>query len=205
MSTLIIPPIGTKGYYNLLPPFDTAILPNEEYTCASVRSISEISASGVDVYATYYAPKGITTADFNTALATNMPIIALQAGIGQWIYVPANYIASYPDTNGVPYHVLMLGVSLGAIPTSSDLTSLKESIANIVQASVGIIPTIKEVQVSKVMNISAANDAIVKNAKQALITNSQSDYAKYATTQTTLDTALLKIQQLEQYILDNHI
>lgn len=202
MSDYIVPAIGSLGFYNLIEPFNHPNLGVEQYSCQSVRTINDLIANQLDPFALYYEPKGLTEDDYKYGLENNVPIIGLQSSKGHWIFVPANYLLSYPNPNGVPYHVLMLGVSLGAVPVDKDFSGLHTSIKNLIHDKIGIIPEIKEVQISEVSLIPSETHDAIETARAALAVNNLSDSARVENLTGQLNTALLKIQELETYIKD---
>ena len=201
----VIPALGSTGIYTFSAPFDTILPVSEKYTCQSVRSITELIASGVDVYANYYLSNSLTQGDYDAAVVNNTYIISLQSSIGVWAFVPANFIGTPRSVNGVGYNVVALGVSLGAIRVESDLSAIKTAISNLVRDNYGVTPIVKEIQVSKVKYITNENDLIINNARTALINNMSTDRAKLLVLQNNLDAALLKISGLETYIKNHYV
>ena len=201
MSGDIISTLGSVGTYTFSGPFATSLPVGENYTCQGIRSVTELLASGVDVLNKYYIPNGLTQSDFDTAITKNTYIISLQCATGLWVYIPANYITAPPSVNGIPYHVMALGVTLGPIKVSSDLSAIKTAISNVIMDNYGITPEVNEIQISKVKIVSNANDVIIQNARNAIILNRQTDTAKLLAMTQNYNNALLKIADLEGYII----
>lgn len=199
----IIPPLGSIGTYTFRAPFDTTLSQTDMYTCQATRTISELLSDNVDVLAKYYIANGLSEVDYNLAVKNNTVIVTLQADVGVWVHLPANYIITPPVSNGIPYHVIALGISLGPIPVSTNLAPIKSSMVNLIRDNFGIISDVKELQVSKVKIVPYANDVAIRNARKSLITVKTTDTARLLTLQQNYNNALLKIQQLEAYILAN--
>lgn len=199
----LIPPIGTSGIYNLAAPFDTALQANMSYQCDAVRRVDDFVEIGVDPYQEYYVPKGITQEKYDQDVANLVGIVSLVSTAGHWVYVPSTYILAYPDLNGVPYHVVVLGLELGAIPSYKDLTGIKQALANLTRDTIGVLPTVKEVVISPEEKVSQTDHDVLENARAILITNSQTDRARYLTLQQQYAALQLQYQQLETWVKNN--
>ena len=149
MSILLTPEIGTKGKYGFKEPYSLLGNSQTEYTCQSVRSLSELLANAENPYNKYYKHYKISVADYNSDLNNKASIIGLQSASGNWLYIPNTYLTSYPDVSGIRYNVVVLGVRLGAIADTFSLTSLSNEIQDLVFSRTGIKPTIKPVLVSQ--------------------------------------------------------
>ena len=197
----VLPTLGSKGTYVFTAPFNTLSLVGEVYTCQAIRTISDLTASGVDVFKKYYNPYGLSQAIFNAAIVANDYIISLQGSSGQWVYIPSNYITSLPNQNGVPYHAMVIGLSIGPIAVSKDLSAIKTILSNAIYDSLGITPDVKEIEVSGITLVDDANHLLIENTRALHITNHQSDAQRYLTTLNSLNTALVKVKALEDYIV----
>lgn len=205
MANLIIPTIGESGYYTLKPPFDASMIPNTVYTCQGIRRIGEYLAYNEDVFTDVYVKNGLTEADFQKDQASNMYIVSLQSETGQWIYVPASYIESYPIMNGVKYQNFMLGVSLGALPVNLDLTAIQGLVSNVIYQNLGITPKIVLTALSKPVLVDTAQHETIQNARLVRATQKLTDYGRWQQTVTQLQQAVEQIQQLEAFIKKNYL
>jgi hypothetical protein len=197
----LLPAIGTTGIYTLLPPFETKLLTNVSYRCAAVRRLEDIVAAGANPFTEHYEPAQISRAKYEEDMAAGVCIVSLIAGSGAWVYVPSSYIASMPDQNGIPYSVMLLGVKLSALPDSQDLALLKSKIVDTVTEYLGIDSEIREVVVSPPMLISRTEHNALEASRQEAISNVETDYAKLLAKTAQLNAALLKITELENYII----
>jgi hypothetical protein len=193
--------LGASGIYSLNAPWNTALVANTNYTCISIRELAEIVSSGGDPFNDYYVPENLDISVYNTDVANGVSIIGLQAADNSVVYVPSSYIASYPDGNGVPYRVMLLSIPIGPIPDSLDLSAISQKIQDDVQDMIGVQATVRSVAVSKVQLLSASDAATVEAARQALITNSTTDYSKYLAAQQNYEAALTQISVLDDAIL----
>lgn len=196
----LLPPVGTSGIYKLAPPFSTLLQTNMSYRCDAIRRVADYLEVGIDPYEEIYAPRGLSRAVYDQDLLNQVCIVSLVSSGGHWVYVPSTYITAYPDINGVPYTVMVLGLELGAIPNYKDLTGLKQALASLTRDTIGVTPTIREVAISAVQKLSQADHDAVENARASAITNTQTDRAKLLATQQELAALRLQYDQLEQYI-----
>ena len=203
LTTYVIPSLGMSGYFKLKTPFNSSLVENERYTCRAVRGIGDYLANNEDIYTNIYKANGLTETEFNSDCASGMYIVSLQSTKGQWIYLPASYILSFPITNGVEYHNLMIGISLGAVPTTKDISAVKTNLRNVIYDQLGIEPEIKEVQISKAVLIPQEQHETIETIRTSRITQQMSASSKVTKLESDLDTALEKIKILEAAIIEN--
>lgn len=196
----LIPPIGTSGLFQLASPFNNKLQTNMAYRCDAVRRISDLIELGIEPFEEYYQPNGISKTAYDNDLINRVSIVSLVSDAGHWVYVPSTYILAYPDLNGVPYHVMLLGLEIGAIPRYRDLTGVKVAIANLVRDTLGITPTVRESVISAEQMVSQQDHEVLESARGNLITNSQTDRAKLLAAQTELTALRGQLTQLENYI-----
>lgn len=200
MANYVVPTLGSIGFFELRAPFDTKILLNERYSCQAVRKISDYIANNEDVQALVYTANTLTEQDYTDAANEDMYIVSLQSDKGHWVYVPVNYILKFPITNGIPYRNITLSVALPAIPANKNLSNLETDIANLVKDSLGVDSVIRQVQTSRVTLVPKNKHDSAETAR-ALISNGRvTDRSRYMKAMQDLQTALNKIQDLEEYI-----
>lgn len=199
----LIPPVGTSGIYKLAPPFSTKLQPNTSYRCDAVRRPSDFLEEGTDPYEEFYKPNDIAKEVYDQDLMNQVAIISLVSSAGHWVHVPSTYVLAYPDLNGVPYAVMVLGLELGAIPNYKDLSGLKQALANLTRDTIGVLPVVKEVAISAVSRLSQADHDALEAARALLINNSQTDRAKYLALQAAYETLQRQYQELETYVRNN--
>lgn len=197
---MYVPLIGDSGIYTLKEPYNVLVTPQVIYTCRSIRSMNDIAASGVSVFEKYYQSLGISENIYLQDAANNVSIIGLQAGTGEWIYVPQTYILKPPITSGVKYSSIVLGIGLGAIPDEMNLEDLTATIKEIVLSSIGIDSKIKAVLVSQPAFISHDKHERLETARQAKIQMDDSLYSKVKQLQNENALLATKIKELETYI-----
>jgi hypothetical protein len=201
MAQNIVPMIGSSGVFTLNVPWNQALIPNAVYTCVGVQGLTEIVSAGGSPFTDYYTPMGLTQADYNTDVQNGVSIVTLQASNNSIVNVPSSYIGAYPSSGGVPYRVMMLSISLSAIPDTLDLTAVSQKIQDDVMDMIGVTSTVRSVAVSPMTLVDATDAAAIEAARLANITASTTDYANYLTAQANYEAALVIIQNLEAYIL----
>lgn len=200
----LIPPIGASGLYRLSEPFLSQINLNISYTCMAVRKISDVQAMGVDPYKAYYEPYGIPESTFKNDSGSGVCIVSLQSNNGIWVYVPSSFIESYPQVNGIAYSGVALMIHLGALPDSLNLSYLKNTIKDVVTATLGVVPqTVQTVITTPKSLISQDNHLAAENARQQNITTNTTDYAKGQQYENDNMALRARIAQLEAYIINN--
>lgn len=131
------PPINTTGQYILRAPW-TIPDPTRSYKCEAIDGFEALALRGVDVYKTYYDPKGDLSASYNEDKAAGINIITL---IGQdatdVIYVPSSYILQYPNQFDVPYGRVVISVDVGPLPSDFPLADLKARLVGVATSITG--------------------------------------------------------------------
>ena len=142
-----IPDVGSKGTYTFLEPFKSAInlSPQILYTCRGVRSISDLISSNEDLDTLIYNQLKITDKQVLTILKeadfkADRLIVVLQSEIGAWLYVPIQYISTYPSTNGIPYVYRNLTLVTPPISLNEDISGLMSVLSSKIQSCLGVAP-----------------------------------------------------------------
>ena len=200
MSSRILPVIGSSGTYELLPPFDTVILPEEIYTCKAIRNISEYVSYNQDPKKLVYDYYGLSENDYENDIQEDMEIISLQNNKGVWVYVPARYIVKYPEVDGIPYHQLSMVCKIPAIEVSRDISHLKTDVINLIKDTLGVGAAVEIVEVSRTIAVTKDVSDQLK-IDRALVSNGRvTDRAKYMQLLQQQQVLLDKIEGLENYI-----
>lgn len=203
MSTLIIPTIGSKGFFKVKAPFDSYINETEQYTCQGVRSIGDYIAFNEDPLNNIYLFYGLTEDDFDGHVKDNMMIVSLQSENGQWVYVPASHLLTYPLMNGIPYQVIMLGVSLGAIPNTTDLAPIQTLVSNVIYENYGVMPEIKPVILSKPKLVDSETHTRIEGARLARAVGKKTDFGRFKQLEQQYNALREHCEILEDFIRTN--
>lgn len=196
----LVPPIGISGLFQLSSPYSNLLQTNVSYRCDAVRRLSDLIDLGVEPYEEYYLPFGLTQAQYDQDVINRVSIITLISDANHVVRVPTTYLISYPDINGVPYHVMLLGIELGAIPNNKDLTGIKQIIANLVRDTIGVVPTIREAVASAEQKVSQQDHEVLEAARASMITNTQTDRAKLLAAEKELAALRIQYNALETYV-----
>ena len=201
--TSILPAINSSGFFQLKPPLDALIYPNEQYTCIAIRDLSDYMANNETPQTSIYAKYGIL-GDYVQDLADNMYIVCLQNSVGNRLQIPAKYLLTYPITNGIPYRAVMVCISLPAIPVSNDLSALTTAVSNAAIDILGVQPVVKVVETSKPILIDSIVDAETNAARNKIINGQTTDRSRYYGLLRSYNQLQQKITSLENYIKANH-
>ena len=207
------PPIYAKGTYVLISPW---VIPDTQmYTCIAIRSLQEFTEEGVDPYAVYYQPMGITQTVYNANVTEGACIVTLISEDKQVvIHVPDTFILSFPDTDYINYADIMLQIKLNKIPEGLDLTSIMADIHDYVAAHVGnytgatvdnttIVDSVQIAVFPVAEKISIAQSVAMENARNANITDQDTWYTRYTKAQADLTEARAQVDSLLQVLEDN--
>lgn len=203
MVNYVIPAVGTSGLFELSEPFDTLLIANTNYTCKSVRSLSEMNANNEDPLASIYRELGLTEDHYTADLRVDMRIVSLQAGNGHWVHVPVKYIKKYPDTNGVPYTTMGIAIELAAVPVGTSMDSLVTEIQDLIRGYLGVASAVRVVPTSYTRIVPDDEHRTIQQKRKADgVLQGQTLWQRYRTLQGQYD----KLQQhnvaLEKYIRD---
>jgi hypothetical protein len=200
---LNVPPPGTRGLYSLKAPFTT--VPNQLYSCGAIRYFKDIQNQGIDIYEHYYQPKGLLQSDYTRDLAADVVIVSLISDSQAPIYVPSSYILSYPGLTSFNYQYVVLSLALGALPDTLDLTFLKNQLATAASAVIGVLPTVFENVAASTGVVTPVQHDALEAARQAAVTNSTTDYAKYIEERAKRIVLEEKLAALEELIISQGI
>ena len=197
------PQLGVKGLYTCKEPFNQKLLANVLYTPVALRTFSDVIASGLDPFTEYYNPLEISKADYLKDVQAGVVIISFQSGSGPIIPIPSSYVTGQPDMGGVPYRTMMLVVQLQPVPDTYDLSFLQQRVQDTVFDTLGVNGTVTPVVASAPTVLSQAEHDSIDAARQVVIANNKTDYAKYLDAMRQLTDARNQIALLNQYIIDH--
>ncbi|WP_233874231.1 DUF7194 family protein [Paraburkholderia adhaesiva] len=201
MTTPLNPNLGASGLWSLVTPFDQLVSSTVAYTCVAVRELADIIADGGDPFTLYYQPQNLQQSDYQNDVAAGASIISLQATGANRIHVPSTYICQMPNGNNIPYRGIVLGVKLGALPDSLDLTYVKSQVRAVVQDAIGVDPgTIRSLAVTAQTQISPAEDASVTASREALMGRNGTPTAQLAAARVQVATLQQQVASLSQFI-----
>ena len=136
----ITPIIGTKGVFVLKSPW--VVNPGEHYEVAEIKTIEQLSMSGVDPKNSIYGKIGLIDGANGFSWADEVSrkpkIIILMGTRGNKIVVPDTYIASYPDISAVEYQRYLISIDLGLFPLNEDFGELANDLVMLATSRTGL-------------------------------------------------------------------
>lgn len=171
MST--VPIVKSTGTYESAPPW--ALSPTVQYTCVAVRAFSEFSKQNINVYDTFYKPMGVDTTKFAQDTKDAVVMVALESQLGELVYIPSSYILKMPTVSGVNYAHRVLTMSLGMLPDTMDLTSLKDSVRGLIEARLGVLSDVNEAMVPFVGVVTDSEHFTLEQGRAGRITEPTTD------------------------------
>lgn len=199
----LLPSINSTGYYEAEAPYSSQLVQGVVYTCKSLRTFADLSASGVDLWQDYYANLNISLERFTQDVAAGTTIVGLQAGTGEWIYVPSSFLSQIPSVDGYVYTTLVLGVSLGAVPDDFKFAPLITAMENLVITTLGITPQIKAITTGQPTVIPLEDHNKLTLARQTKISITETDYGRAERLANELTQANAKVAALEKYVRES--
>ena len=200
---IIIPEVGTIGHYELKAPLEKLIVPNERHTCKALRKLSDLLANNEEPLDFAYIKNGLNENEYKDDLIVDMVIVSLQSDNGHWLYIPAKYIAKFPDPNGVPYRTLMIGISLPSFPVDHSFTHVINELKDQLRDTLGVECETKLVETSRVVMVPSDKHRTVQTTRRQKINEQSTVRARLRKKETELEQALLKIAELEKFIAEN--
>lgn len=202
-NNFVIPPIGAKGRFNFLEPFDNEQYKKEELKVSAVRAFKELKDSGIDIYELIYRPVGLSENDLLEDMDNNVPIIILESQAGKYLNIPANRIQSLPDISGVKYQQRMLVANLGLLPLDFNLDTLYKIIKDDVYDSTGIQTEVQDIKSSGIVIIEEIKDKEYMKLLGNKKTVNLSYRTRYYQLKDAYDKLLEQQEKLENYIKNN--
>ncbi len=195
---MLIPPINSKGIFELAVPFDKLLSPIESYTVTAIRSINELLSD--DPLTNIYLTVGLTKEDMEDDAKNNIPIIVLMSTGGKYLYVPGDMFLTVPKTIGQEHQEKVLTISLGLLPSTFDFNLIKTVVKNHVYDICGIeaIPSVTPSSAAVLLDDVTSKKLRLLRENKATIY--KSDLTKYNETLELLNKKNVIIEHLECYI-----
>ncbi len=163
----LLPPLGTRGSFTVGSPF--TLNDDYVYTCSAHRSLNQMVRNGDDPLQTIYLDNGLTEADFNLALQTDVFIVTLITEMLAPINIPSSHITSYDNGSYVDHQFVVVTAACGLLPTTFDKTRIKESVQSALFEYTGIAGEVYVVVKDTDKRVSEAEAEAAANARQAAI------------------------------------
>lgn len=203
-NNFIVPPLGAKGRFKFLEPFNKEQYQNEELRVSAIRTFKELKDSSIDVYELIYQPVGLTENDLLKDIENNIPIVVLESQAGKYLNIPANKIQSLPDISGIKYQQRMLVANLGLLPLDFNLDTLYKVIKDDVYDVTGIQTEVQDIKSSGIVIIDEIKDKEYMKLLDNKRTVNLSYRTRYYKLKDAYDKLLEQQSKLEDYIKRNH-
>lgn len=196
-----VPALNSSGSFEFKKPVSDKLNHQSVFTCKSIRKISELISTGVDVLKEYYTPLNIQLDSFNEDKANDVSIVGLYNDVSSWFYVPSSHILSYPDNSGVPYRRTALTINLGPLEENYDIDTLKDLFQQLAKSELGIDSEVRSVFISeRAMVKRDVHESILKTRK-ARIKLEETVFMELANSRKTVSDLISKNKILEEHIL----
>ncbi len=206
MSNLqFLPSIGMTGLYTLKAPYNELIMSTTEYVCTGIESIQGSISRGEDPYTELYVANGATQSDYEEDLSSGAYLVTITSGEGDVVTFPSSALVKMPDTDGIRYRNLVLGISLSSLPDSLNLDVVKQDISDLVLDTLGVRSSVYTAQVGGVTILSKEQSAAIESARQANISSLESPLYKLHRLERDNASLIQKVAQLEAYIKQHRI
>lgn len=173
----LTPSIPSKGRYTLKDPF--VAVPTVAYSTIALRKFQDIEEEGINVFAEYYEPMGLTEAVYLSDAREGALIVTLVDDVGNFIYVPDTYILSFPNMGDVKYQHVVLSISLGALPEYVPLDALKQTLSGLTSDMIGVSNVVSEHIAPSRGVVTPENHELMEIARTAAISMRTSERAEY--------------------------
>ena len=203
-NNFIVPPLGAKGRFKFLEPFNKEQYQNEELRVSAIRTFKELKDSSIDVYELIYQPVGLTENDLLKDIENNIPIVVLESQAGKYLNIPANKIQSLPDISGIKYQQRMLVANLGLLPLDFNLDTLYKVIKDDVYDVTGIQTEVQDIKSSGIVIIDEIKDKEYMKLLDNKRTVNLSYRTRYYKLKDAYDKLLEQQSKLEDYIKRIH-
>lgn len=194
------PALYSTGKWDIRTPFEVDA--NSVYVCIAIRSFQELRASGIDPFTQFYQPLGISEEVFLQDERNLVNVVTLFSDTQPMAFIPDSYIESYPDNTTMPYKHMVLSISLGAVPDTLVLTDIKEKVANLVLAEMGINTIVKEHHAGCATEfLSLQEHKVVEANRLSRLETNKSLYTVIAEQQRQIDQLTQNNKVLEEVIV----
>jgi hypothetical protein len=177
MSQGMIPAVGARGTYIVKAPW--VIDQKGEYVCHAVRSFSEIAKNNINVYDTFYKPKGISEQGYKADADAGVVIVVLRSAIGTFLYIPSSYLIGLPNGGGYAYSRRLLSIDLGALPLNLSTEALRADLITFINARFGVNPTLREVELPISEVVVPENHEALERGRKGRITEPGNTDTRY--------------------------
>lgn len=207
----LTPPLRARGTYTVRPPF--AVVPDANYTCIAIKTFADLYNSRQDVLSTVYGVVGIqegSTIDgsifsLEVERLKGVNIVSLADDRGNVIYIPDNFILSYPNTTSIEYANIVLSASLGPLPNTLDLSIAQAAVRDAIQANFGVQATVNVARAPSLKQPTYEQHLVMEKARLGAITINQSSVMQVQQLQEQCKLLQDTVNTLTKILVDNNL
>ena len=108
------------------------------FKCEAIRTFPELIRRGVDVFAEYYLPKGLTKEIYIEDANVGAAIIVLKSVDGQILHIPNTYLDKIPGQTGLSYQRNIVTADLGPVPDYVEVALIESDIKDLIARYIGV-------------------------------------------------------------------
>lgn len=192
--------VGDDTAFNFLSPFDALLSNKTYYRVESVSLLQSLVDKGLNPKENVYKLYGVE-ADYDTDIAINIHIAELSIGAKVY-YVPINKIVSKNNVPQVAYSERMIGIKLGYIPHTEDLTLILADLDLFIKNRLGIVAKIGDVVATGKVVIEEPEHLAFDITRDGLKTELGNYMKLYYDLQVVHQETITKLQSLETAYLN---
>ena len=132
------PIMHARGKWELLAPWTADLVADASYVCIAIDSFQKVLAEGINIFEAYYKPKGLSQEKYDTDRVNATSLVTLHSDDHGEIVVPTTYIKSAPTSVSSGFSRLVMGLDVGVLPDSIDLSYTTAEIKALFSALTGL-------------------------------------------------------------------
>jgi hypothetical protein len=196
------PIMHARGKWELLDPYRTLIKDDVSYTCNGINDFGKVLAEGINIFEAYYKPYGLTLEQYNSDRVNGTSLVTLKSDDYADVLVPTTYIKVAPTTVTSGFSRMVMGLDVGVIPDTLDLTYVQEEVKELFTALTGLTDITVTMYTAPMTGILTPEQAASFEANRlAAVENRQTFFAKVEDLQRQLNTEKSIRQRYEQLII----
>lgn len=196
------PIMWARGPWELAEPWATALAADASYTCISIDGFQKVLTEGVDIFEAYYKPKGLTRDKYDTDRVNATSLVTLSSDDHGQVIVPTTYITKAPTTVTSGFSRLVMGLEVGVLPDSLDLTYTIEEVKNLFTALTGLTDIQVQMFTAPITgNLTPEQAAMFEQNRLAAVENRKTFFSKVEDLQRQVNTLTEINKRYEQLII----
>lgn len=132
------PIMHARGKWELLDPWKVDLVADASYVCIAIDSFQKVLAEGIDIFEAYYKPKELDQSKYDLDRVNATSLVTLHSDDHGEIIVPTTYIKSAPTSVSTGFNRLVMGLDVGVLPDSIDLSYTVEEVKALFSSLTGL-------------------------------------------------------------------